>query len=315
MGRSTSIKQVKVLALVGRGRSGSTILDTTLGELDGFFSVDELHNLWKRGLARGQACGCGEPLPSCRFWSEVLELTRECLGRPLPDPKEVVSWQDSLVRPLHTGKLLQETRAAVDRPLRDYLELLDCTYRAIADISGSRVIIDSSKRPAHAALLHLVPQISPYFIHLVRDPRAVSYSRSRMKFDHVSERKMRTDRPFRSALRWRERNREAEAVRRHHPSESSMLIRYEDFMADPHASLREIVELVGETPTGIPVSKDKEVVLGENHTAAGNPSRFVKGRIQLRLDDEWMTEQKPADRLVTTGVSLRLLRRYGYKVK
>jgi hypothetical protein len=136
-----------------------------------------------------------------------------------------------------------------------------------------------------------------------------------MKTDHVSEREMRTDRPFRSALRWRERNREAEAVRRHHPSESSMLIRYEDFMADPHATLREIVELVGETPTGIPVSKDKEVVLGENHTAAGNPSRFLKGRIQLRLDDEWMTKQKPADRFVTTGLSLTLLRRYGYKVK
>ena len=164
----------------GRGRSGSTILDTTLGELDGFFSAGELHNLWKRGLARGQACGCGKPLPSCRFWSEVLELSREHLGRPLPDPNEVVNWQDSFVRPSHTGRLLQETRASVDPPLKDYLDLLDCTYRAIADISGSQVIIDSSKRPAHAALLHLVPHISPYFVHLVRDPRAVSYSRTRL---------------------------------------------------------------------------------------------------------------------------------------
>ncbi len=94
-----------------------------------------------------------------------------------------------------------------------------------------------------------------------------------------------------------------------------MLIRYEDFMANPHATLREIVEMVGETPRGIPVSEYKEVVLGENHTAAGNPSRFLKGKIQLRLDDEWITEQRPADRFVTTGVSLKLLRRYGYKVK
>ena len=104
-------------------------------------------------------------------------------------------------------------------------------------------------------------------------------------------------------------------MRRHHPSESSLLIRYEDFVADPQATLRDVVELVGETPTEIPVSKDREVVLGENHTAAGNPSRFLKGRIRLRLDDEWVTEQKPGHRFVTTGLSLTLLKRYGYEVR
>lgn len=309
-----SITQVKVLAIIGRGRSGSTILDNILGEIDGFFSAGELHNLWKRGLVRNHACGCGQSLPTCKVWTEVLELTRQRLGGTLPPPESVVRWQDSLVRPSRTRKLIKETREGVGPPLAEYVALLDGLYGAIAEITGARVIIDSSKRPAHAALLHLPPHISPYFVQLVRDPRAVSYSRRRVKSD-VDERVMRRDGPFRSALRWRERNREAEMVRRRHPSDSSSLLRYEDFVADPRATIAEIVKLVGESRAEIPVSSDKEVTLGENHTAAGNPSRFLRGTIRVRVDDEWVREQKAADRLVATGLSLPLLGRYGYQVR
>ena len=41
---------VRVLYIAGSGRSGSTILDRTLGQVDGFFSAGELCNLWGRGL-------------------------------------------------------------------------------------------------------------------------------------------------------------------------------------------------------------------------------------------------------------------------
>jgi len=313
--RGEALGKVKVLAIIGRGRSGSTILDNTLGEIDNFFSVGELHNLWKRGLARGHACGCGKPTASCPFWSEVLHLAQERLGRPLPKPQEVVDWQARFVRPSSTRKLLQESSEGVGRPLRDYVELLDSIYSAIGDVSDSQVIVDSSKRPAHGALLHLLTEVSPYFIQLVRDPRAVAYSRTRKKSDHIGEREMRRDGSLRSALRWRERNREAELVRRHHPSEASRLIRYEDFVSHPEAVVEDIVNLVGERLTGSIVSEAKEVTLRGNHTAAGNPSRFMKGNIRLRADDEWVTEQKPRHRHVVTGLTLPILRRYGYETR
>ncbi|MBA3432215.1 MAG: hypothetical protein H0U16_12145, partial [Actinobacteria bacterium] len=50
---------LKVLFIMGWTRSGSTILDNLLGEVEGFFSTGELHYLWRRGLLEGRLCSCG----------------------------------------------------------------------------------------------------------------------------------------------------------------------------------------------------------------------------------------------------------------
>lgn len=44
---------VKVLYVIGWGRSGSTILDNVLGQLDGCFSTGELHYFWERQRPAG----------------------------------------------------------------------------------------------------------------------------------------------------------------------------------------------------------------------------------------------------------------------
>lgn len=305
----------KVLLIVGRGRSGSTILDNILGELEGFFSVGELHNLWKRGLARGHTCGCGRPLTECPVWTSVLRTAERHLGEPLPAPTEVVRWQDEVVRPRDARRLLKKSMDDIgSTDLANYLAVLGATYRALFEETGARVIIDSSKRPSHAALFHLIPGVTPYFVHLVRDPRAVSYSRTRLKSDDVDKRVMRTDGPLRSAIKWFQRNSEAEAVNRRHPADRSIVIRYEDFVADPARILQSVTALVGEDPASLPLEGARTVKLGVNHTAAGNPSRFRQGSITLREDDEWTRRQSAWDRWITTAASVPLLRRYGYSV-
>ncbi|MBA3290874.1 MAG: sulfotransferase [Actinobacteria bacterium] len=198
--------------------------------------------------------------------------------------------------------------------LANYLAVLGATYRALFEETGARVIIDSSKRPSHAALFHLIPGVTAYFVHLVRDPRAVSYSRTRLKSDDVDKRVMRTDGPLRSAIKWFQRNSEAEAVNRRHPADRSIVIRYEDFVADPARIVKSLTTLVGEDPASLPLEGARTVKLGVNHTAAGNPSRFRQGSITLREDDEWTRRQSVGDRWITTAVSLRLLKRYGYPV-
>jgi hypothetical protein len=64
--------RVKVLYIAGSGRSGSTILDNTLGQIDGFFSVGELRYIWERGLIEDRLCGCGERVHQCPFWAAAL---------------------------------------------------------------------------------------------------------------------------------------------------------------------------------------------------------------------------------------------------
>jgi len=164
----------KVLLIVGRGRSGSTILDNILGELDGFFSVGELHNLWKRGLVRSRTCGCGRPLAECPIWISVLETAERNLGAPFPTPDQVVTWQDQFVGPSDTRGLLKTQDGTGAPGLSSYLSVLNSVYGALFETTGARVIVDSSKRPSHAALFHLLSGVTPYFVQLVRDPRAVS---------------------------------------------------------------------------------------------------------------------------------------------
>jgi len=78
--------------------------------------------------------------------------------------------------------------------------------------------------------------------------------------------------------------------------------------------VKSLTTLVGEDPASLPLEGARTVKLGVNHTAAGNPSRFRQGSITLREDDEWMRRQAVSDRWITTAVSLRLLKRYGYPV-
>jgi hypothetical protein len=54
------------------------------------------------------------------------------------------------------------------------------------------------------------------------------------------------------------------------------------------------------------------VRLERNHTAEGNPMRFVSGELELRADDAWHRQMPSRDRRVVTALTLPLLAAYGY---
>jgi hypothetical protein len=64
---------VKVLYIAGSGRSGSTILDNILGQVEGGFSVGELRYVWDRGIIQNRICGCGAPFRGCNLWKRVFD--------------------------------------------------------------------------------------------------------------------------------------------------------------------------------------------------------------------------------------------------
>jgi hypothetical protein len=306
---------VKVLYIAGWGRSGSTIIDNVLGEIDGFFSGGEIHYLWERGLIEGRKCGCGLTLNDCRIWSRVLERLRS----GAEDPTQVVRWQQKSVRVRHAFRLARMTPARARRQasLDSYTRLLGDTYGAVADVTGARVIVDSSKRPSDGAVLHLVPGVSPYVLHLVRDPRAVAYSwqRSKAHLDSGAPAEMRKHGTAGSTVSWTVWNAGIEVLRRSGSASNAMLLRYEDFVSNPRASIEAIVRMVGEDGSGLPFEQDDTVRLSGNHTISGNPSRFRTGAVALRSDDEWTRSQPLKDRLVATGLALPLLHRYGYPLR
>lgn len=304
---------VKVVYIVAWKRSGTTILGNALGEMDGFFHAGELRTLWGWGLMRGRLCGCGVPVGECSMWKNVLATSG--VGKEV-SPEEVRAWHRDAVRMRNLGRL---RRFSPGRPsgwnsLDRYAELLGRTYRSISSVTGAQVIVDSSKEIPDAELVARLTGITPYFVHLVRDPRAVAHSWQRRKHS-PGERKrqeMMVLGPARSTRSWLTVNLLADALSRRVP-QRSLRLRYEKFVAEPHATLRRIAALVGESPTTTHI-EDGAVRLGINHTAGGNPSRLVNGLVELHEDNEWRFKQALRDRILVTALALPTLHRYGYPV-
>jgi len=315
----TSPKEVKVLYIIGWGRSGSTIMANLLNEIDGFFHAGELIYLWERGLLEGRRCGCGRVIRECELWSDVLRRSFGDNFASTVDAEHMVQAQRDEVRVRHTWQLLKRPADHLpqDGALRRYSEAMLSLYQQIAAVTGARVVIDSSKRPSDAAFLRLLPGVTPYYVHLVRDPRAVAYSWARKKaqLDRNRPALLSPHSVLDSTTSWLSWNLAAESLRKRAGAEHFSLVRYEDFVSRPHAVLERILDLVGESGASLPLSEDKAAEMSTNHTVSGNPDRFSTGKIKLREDREWRTKQATTDRLLTTLVALPLLHRYHYALR
>ncbi|HEX6844270.1 MAG TPA: sulfotransferase [Actinomycetota bacterium] len=300
---------MKVVYIAGSGRSGSTIVDNILGQLDGWVSVGEVRFLWERGIAEDRRCGCGEAFSACPFWQAVL-------ARAFPDgvdPARMRALLDRGTRARRIPALLGRSRRRrfVRGELTELSTALGALYGAIADVSGARVIVDSSKLPTYGAVLGEVPGVDLRAVHLVRDPRAAAYSWLRTK--DLPDRpgmQMQRQRPVHSAALWTLWNTMAEVFWGRDPR--GVRVRYEDFAGEPRAAIARLVTAAEEPPDDGPFVSDAEVELTPAHGVAGNPSRFTTGRVQLRPDDAWRTKMRRADRWTVSAVTWPLLLRHGY---
>jgi len=107
------------------------------------------------------------------------------------------------------------------------------------------------------------------------------------------------------------RNLATEAFWRRSPKRYLML-RYEDFVAEPQRTIRQVLELVREEAAPLPHVAKHEVKLGVNHNIWGNPSRFQTGTVEIRPDREWASCIKPGDRRLSALLTFPLLVRYRY---
>jgi hypothetical protein len=189
-------------------------------------------------------------------------------------------------------------------------------YRAIQSVSDSRVIVDTSKEPAYGYALGMVPGVDLRVLHLVRDPRAAAYSWAKKKRQPDSDERefMHQKTPTQSAVLWDAWNGAIEALWRDAP-ENYLRLRYEDFIAEPRRSFRQILALVDEEAAELPLEGEREVKLGISHTVSGNPNRFDTGTVELRQDRAWQKQMKPRNRVLVTALTLPLLERYQYSVR
>lgn len=303
---------VKVLYVAGLGRSGSTILANTLGQVEGFFSGGELNFIWKHALIENRLCGCGRPSRECPFWGPVFD--GEFGGQSEDLAREMMRLQYSGARTRHIPLMLTDGgREKIRARLGKFLDNTGRLYKAIRSVSGSRVVVDTSKEPAYGYALGMVPGIDLRVLHLVRDPRAAAYSWAKKKPqpDSADREFMHQKTPAQSAVLWDAWNAAIEALWRRTP-EKYLRLRYEDFIADPRASFEAMLKLVGEGGSELPLVGEREVKLGISHTVSGNPNRFDTGAVELKQDQAWTEKMSPRDQRLVTALTVPLLKRYHY---
>ena len=315
--------KVKVILIAGAGRSGSTLLANVLGSVDGVFSAGEVRYLGERGLRDQRLCGCGVAFPDCPIWREALE--RAGLGRSDLDVDALVAGARVDGRVRNVPHLIsaearrrrgQAPTPASSGPEDRWQGLLNRLYPALRDVTGCPVIVDSSKFPAHGALLERLDTVDLMVIHLVRDPRATAFSWGRAKplTDGAASTTMQQMSPGRSALLWNVWNATTRVL--WGDGSGHLRLRYEEFIARPRACVKEILELAGHaTDLGSVFADERTVRIGVTHTVAGNPNRLRRGPITIRLDDEWLSAMPRGERALVTALTSPLLHSFGYPVR
>lgn len=312
--------QVKVLYLAGKGRSGSTLLASLLGQLPGFFNAAEVNRLWDWGLVENYKCGCGLPVQECPTWHAVLEEADTLLAGTGIDPPLASARIDLDQHTVARWPKMLQLLLAKPGPhpnweqLDRYTAAVSALYRGIAHVTGARVIVDSSKIPIEPIALGLVDGVEVHVAQVVRDPRAVVYSwqRSRVFSDRDElEYLPRFSASF-TTTSWLARNFLVEVIGRRQPIE---LVSYDDMARDPAAVLRRLAEFVGEPSGDMEFLTSATATLAPTHSVGGNPMRMTSGEISIKPDDEWRTDLAPRKRIVTTAIALPLLRRYGLPIR
>jgi hypothetical protein len=319
VGTNADKPRVKVLSIVGEGRSGSTVLAAILGELAGFFDAGELHWVWGRSLIQQRPCGCGRPPAHCPVWARVVEGTfgvppeDQAAGRGGGATGEVVRDERELLARRNRIRLLRRAdRSGQEWPALDRMRAVtENLYANLVDITDARVIIDASKRPEDAAVLAGVGSVDLYVLHIVRDPRAVVFSWSRPKPSPDGTTVMQRMRPARIVRDWIESNAGAEVLRRHVPDDRWFFSTYEGFAARPRETVRQIIAFMREDGEA-PFITDDTVVLGGNHTLLGNPDRFRTGKVTITPDERWRSQMPRGQQVGVQIATWPLMRRYGY---
>jgi UDP-N-acetylglucosamine transferase subunit ALG13 len=306
--------RVPVLYIGGLGRSGSTLLERSIGQVHDVACVGEVVHLWERGLRDDELCGCGQAFSDCPFWQRVGKVAYG--GWDKVDVGSVLALKSSVDRLRHARRLLDPpTRGDFARDLRRYGELLTRLYAGVLEVSGAEVVVDASKHASTALVLRTAPGIDLKVLHVVRDSPAVAYAWTKKipRPEAAPGEYMASWRPAQTVAQWTAANvlldRAAKA------GTPTRLVRYEDFVADPRGTLTGVLEFMGrDTSNGALSFVDgRQITLTPSHTVAGNPMRFTNGSIEVASDDAWQTAFPAPKQRIVSAMTRPLRARYGYR--
>lgn len=306
----------ELIYITSHPHSGSTLLDVVLGGHPEIVGTGEIHRLSLDPT--GRLCTCRDVVSECEFWTEVatsvagrtpdnLEHFWTDFSVTVDNPKKTVRY---LPDPLELALIFQ-SRVAVDllsklgASAREHLEMASNSWRlyeAVAQVSGARYVVDSTKNLLRLKLLHHLRPDRLKVLHLSRRPEAIAASAKR-----------REDRPVADTLRsWVHWEQKTSLALSRVDDSVIFNVGYEAFCQHPEETLRGICDFLG-------VSYVPEMVdlnEGRQHQVPGNPMLFQDDNNTIKYDQSWDRElseeeirraRQPytwSDRLIQSGIFL-----------
>jgi hypothetical protein len=302
---------IRLIYIAGSSRSGSTILDALLDSHADVMAIGEVYHLAREFPGRPHVCACSRPIGSCAFWGPVLQSWREALA-----PSDLSVYrvaQEGYERFRSVPRLLLQVvrRSSGFRIYAAWTAQLFAILRARA---GVQVLADSSKHPLRLASLLLMDGFETSVILLVRDPRAVAWSRLKYLPPVFRNRWLRG--PFgetvHSAGDWLLYTLLSEVVVRLASRARSVRVRYEDLSARPAEELSRLGHELGLDLSDVGRRAAQGEPFGFGHIVSGNRARHGGPR-PLRQDAEWQTASPRWMRRLVWLLTGVVARRYGYQ--
>jgi hypothetical protein len=285
-------------------------MSIVLGKHPAILGAGEVTELSRHAWVNNTYCSCGHPLRECSFWSAVVKHWLPS-GQP-----EVLEAYQKLQLHFENQLVMQAMALGLGRrgDFAKYVAKSEELFRHIAKASGKSIIVDSSKLPSRARALANARDIDLYVIHMVRDGRGVAWSLMKSYKRDVKaglQRELIPKSALRTAVRWSTVNLAAEQLRHVVGPERYMRVRYEDFVANPAATLALVGNMTGIEFHDVAASLERNEELEPHHQMAGNRLR-MNPSIKLSRDESWRSEMPESKRRLFEHACGWLLRRYNY---
>ena len=285
----TTEERIPFVFLTSHAFSGSTLTSFLLGMHPEIATVGELTGPARRLDLSSYPCSCGRLFQEDPFWQAVTTAVNQyglsyALNSYLDTRFELS--QNSAVQRLLAGSFrstaLEQLRDGLlftlwptqKQRLRETAVRNEYFARAILQVTGKSIFLDTSKDPMRIRYLQMAPNIDLYVIHLVRDVRGVVAS--------VMSRHPDVD--VKGAVQsWLAREKNIERQLAALPANRRMQLRYEALATDPLSTINNVLHFLGAKPFD---------VLGDyresEHHILGNRMRKRQSS-EIKLDEKWRT--------------------------
>jgi hypothetical protein len=306
----------KIIFILGAPRSGTTLLSNILNQIENVISVGELHYIWNRGIINNWVCGNNKSFSDEKFWIDILSdfSTKTAINSQEYSKLDIESI--NTIRKWSYIYSFSTIEKKIISNFSDYIKVLEQLYDSIFKVSDAEIIVDSSKLFEVALLISMIKKYQIYYLHIIRDPRAVTYSRVFNKkkqitsIDNIIQ--MGKGITINKSIRnWLEMNYFSEKFFKRNQKKYKRIY-YEKFSKQPNFYLDQILKFCNIHAEN-PIKNNIVEIQKPNFAFSGNPVRLIEDKIIISNNMVWKKRMKFWNKIYITLITIFYLKKYKIK--